>query len=83
MGETRLEHRAPDEPLSTMLLYVVAEQTDIDPIDISPPLSTVIDTDALEALFSSGSGGFSRLEFTYAGHRVTVQGDEIVQIRVE
>lgn len=83
MGETRLERRAPDEPLSTKLLYEVAEQTDIDPVDISPPLSTVIDTDALEALFSGGSGGFSRVEFTYVGHRVTVQGEEIVQIRVE
>lgn len=83
MGEPELELRNESDRLSTLILYEVAEQADVNPSDLSPPIARVIDTDALEALFAEGSDGFSRVEFTYAGHRVQIQGDEIVQINVE
>lgn len=83
MGETSLEQRPGNDPLSTMILSEVAEQEDIDPIDLSPPIYTAIDTDALEKLFFGKTDGFARVEFTYAGHQILIQGDEVVQIEVE
>ena len=83
MSEPLLEQRAGNESLRTMILSEVAEQEDIDPTDLSPQLYTVIDTDALEELFFGETDGFVRVEFTYVGHQVTVQGDEVVQIEVE
>lgn len=82
MGEPTLEQRPGNDPLSTLILAEVAEREDIDPVDLSPPISTVIDTDALEALFFEGTDGFARLQFTYAGHEITVLGDEVVRIEV-
>lgn len=78
-----MEHRAGTERLSTMILEVIAEQDDIDPIDVSPKLYTVIDTDALESLFFCPPTGPLKVEFQYAGYQVTIHGDEIVQVTVE
>ena len=83
MDEFQLEQRADNEPLGAMILSEIAEQEDIDPIEVSPKLYTAIDTDALEALFFGETDGPTRVEFTYAGHQVAIQGDEVVQITVE
>lgn len=83
MDEFQLEQRTDNEPLGVMILSEIAEQENIDPIEVSPKLYTAIDTDALEELFFGETDGPTRVDFTYAGHRVTIQGDDIVQITVE
>lgn len=83
MSEPVLEQRSGNDPLSMMILSEVADQEDIDPIDLSPKLSTVIDTDALETLFFDGTDEFTRVEFTYGDHRVTIQGDALIEVEVE
>lgn len=66
-----------------MILFGVAEQEGIDPVNLSPSISTAIDTDALEKLFVGETNGFTLVKFAYAGHQITIQGDESVQIEVE
>lgn len=83
MSDSPLAQRAGKDPLSTAILSEVAAVEDVDPIDVSPPISTAIDTDALEELFLGESDGFTRVEFTYADHRIRVQGAEVVSIEVE
>lgn len=83
MGAHQMEEPTEKERLSTMILSEVAEEENLDPIEVSPKLYTAIDTDALEALFSGTLNGPAKVEFQYAGHHVIVRGDEIVQVTVE
>lgn len=83
MGEFRLEHQAENDPVSTMVLSEVADQANVDPVDLAPRLATVVDTDALEALFTSDSRGYTGVKFRYAGHRITIHSDEVVQVNAE
>lgn len=70
------------ESLTTRVATEIAERKGIDPINLSPPLNTVIDPDALEALFCGENDGGVRVEFTYAGHQITITGDQDIQIDV-
>lgn len=83
MSEFPLDQRPGKDPLSTAILSEVAAREGVDPIDVSPPIYTVIDPDALEKLFSGGTGGFTSVEFTYADHRISIRGDDVVRIEVE
>lgn len=78
-----MENYDGDERLSTTILSEIAEQDEIDPVEVSPELYTAIDTDALESLFFGTSNGPVKVEFSHAGHLVTIRGDEIVQVTVE
>lgn len=71
------------ESVCRRVLSKIAEVENTDPIDVSPRLQTVINPDALEKLISRGSDEFVKVEFSYASHQVTVEGDETVQVRVE
>lgn len=82
MGESVLTRSGGAESLTTSLILEIAKHEDVDPIDLSPPLNTAIDLDGLRALFCDTQDGFVRVEFTYAGHHITVEGDEDVQIEV-
>lgn len=70
------------EELQTQVITTVAERKGIDPIDLTPPLHSAIDPDALEALFSERDNGFVHVEFTYAGVDVTIEGEENVEIEI-
>jgi hypothetical protein len=69
--------RTADVPLrgdltaSEVVLEAVAAVERTDPIDLTPPLYTAVDPEALDAVvaFLDRSG---RIEFDYRGHRVTV-----------
>lgn len=58
----------------------VAEQTGTDVLDLSP-LNDSVDTDALTALLRSEAT--SKVEFSYEGHTVVVDGDGRVQVTDE
>lgn len=61
---------------------MVAERKGVDPIELTPPLHSVIDPDALEPLFSEGKSGFVRVQFTYDGFDVSIEGDENAEIEI-
>lgn len=61
--------------VSTQIIEAVADCEGVDPLDLQPPLYEVVDPEALEALFGSTVAGTERrgrIEFTYAGYRITV-----------
>lgn len=68
---------SPSQPLSAGVVAAVAAATDLDPTDDElAPLATVIDPDALDALFDPVGGDASRADgrvsFRYHDHEVTV-----------
>lgn len=77
----RLVHDERDS-LSTRVVTMVAERKGVDPIELTPPLHSVIDPDALEALFSEEKSGFARVQFTYNGVEVSIQGDDTPEIEI-
>lgn len=77
----RLVHDERD-PLSTRVVTMVAERKGVDPAELTPPLHSAVEPDALEALFSEGKSGFVRLQFTYDGFEVSIEGDENPEIEI-
>jgi len=63
-----------------VVVSAVAEAEGVDPVDL-PPLYNVTDPEALNALFTSDSGGVSTVEFEYAGYSVVVRGEGTVEVR--
>lgn len=71
------------ESLTMMLISKIAAQEDVDPVRLTPPLNSIVDVDALEKLVVDDTDGSVKVEFTYSGHRVTIEGEEDVHIGVE
>lgn len=71
------------EPLTITLVAKIAGREGVDPIDLTPPINSSIDIDALKKLFDGDKDGFVRIEFTYGGHRVTIENDEEFRIEAE
>lgn len=74
--------------ISLAVVDAVAERLGTDPEDLRPPLSEVVNPDALNALFApTPSGdprtGEGRVEFTYANQRVVVRADGTVHVEAE
>lgn len=71
------------EPVSERVISAVADLTDADPVAMDP-LYTVVDPEALDALFDPAPLGRdrspNRVEFTYNGCEVVVSGDGTVRI---
>lgn len=69
--------------LSTKIIENVAEFKGVDPVDL-PPLYSVLDPDALDALFGPAMNGTKRgggtIEFTYAQQHIRVHADGRVLI---
>lgn len=71
------------EATSMNVVWAVAAESDIDPCSL-PPLSDAIDPDALDSLFEGDpkrnvpdhNGPY--VTFSYAGHRVTVEGEDLL-----
>lgn len=58
----------------------IAEVEDIDPLELTPPLSEVIDPDALEQIFATTPTADQmqvQVTFSYNGYEVTVCGDGV------
>lgn len=67
---------------STAVLRRVAEATGTEPADLSPPLSDVVDPEALDRLFGPpGTDSVECVTFDYQGYRVVVSSAEEVTLR--
>lgn len=62
------------ENLVQTIVRKVAEQKNVDPLDIEKPLYEAIDVDGLESVINSNSATVS---FTYIGYQVTVSSDSV------
>lgn len=72
--------------VSTQILEAVADHNGVDPLELRPPLYETVDPEALEALFAPTAAGTERsgrIEFTYAGCRITLVADAEGTITVE
>lgn len=71
------------ESITETVIMKVAEAEGVGPLEI-PPLEDAVDTDALESLFSDtwvdeGQRDV-RVEFSYCGYEIAVEGDRGVEI---
>lgn len=64
--------------ITTEVVWAVADHKGVDPMDL-PPLYNVVNTNALNMLFSGvqGDGNGCEVRFTYDGVDVSVTHDEI------
>lgn len=69
------------EPVSVTVVERVAEHHGVDPTTLQPRLRTVVDPDALDALFRDGADASCTVEFTYKGCTVTVDATGEVEVR--
>lgn len=70
-------------PPSLAVVEAVAREEGIDPIELTPTLNSVVDPDALDALFSptdAESLRSCRVEFEYHGYRVTISGTGDIRV---
>jgi|AntRauTorcE11898_2_1112593.scaffolds.fasta_scaffold04069_2 hypothetical protein len=71
---------------SVQIVTTVAEATDVDPLDLEPPLYRVVDVDALDRLLDPESerererGRSLTVTFEYAGYEVTATSDGTVDV---
>lgn len=74
---TSVQQLSPSEAV----VHRVAKHKRVDPLELTP-LYDAIDPDALDLLVRSSDGDGSELtiEFTYAGHDVTVTGGGAIQV---
>lgn len=70
--------------LSQEIINRVADREGANPTELTPPLYSAIDPEALDSLFSTTDTGKSqapgRLQFAYKGYEITVQSDGGVSI---
>lgn len=66
-----------DDAAAIRVLEAVAAARDIDIETLNPPLGTVIDPDALEAILDADSDSDVAVSFTYADCRISVTSDDI------
>lgn len=59
------------------IVQAIADHTETDPLEMTP-LATVLDTDALDSLVTTGSD--VRVTFHYDGHAVSVGADGSVAV---
>lgn len=73
-----------DISLSGAVVEAVADREGVDPANVHPPLYSVIDTDALDAIFASTHGNsrhtIGEITFQYCGYSVTVDDSGTVTI---
>lgn len=70
-----------DTTASEGVLSAVATAERADPIDLTPPLYSVVDPEALDALVRSLNGEAGWIEFVYRGKLVTVDGAGGVRVQ--
>lgn len=67
----------PDR-LATAVIEAIADAADTDPMEMGPPLYTVVDMDALQSVLASDAG--VRVTFEYDGRTVTARSDGTVVV---
>jgi hypothetical protein len=69
---------------SQVIIDLIADLEGVDPVDLSPPLYSVVDPDALDALFHSSNDNSAQtpghVYFEYCGYEIRVQSDNEVAI---
>lgn len=71
------------EDIGETIVEVVADLEGVDPSELTPPLYSVIDPDALESLFTSTDGdgpSHGHVSFRYHGYDVRVSSDGAIGI---
>lgn len=75
---------ADSDDVITQVVTRVAERKGVDPSALEPRLFEVVDPEALTTLVEGASADSPiSLEFAYAGHQVTVEAAEQVDVTVE
>lgn len=65
-----------DVPLSVAVVEAVAAREGVDARTLDPPLDSVVDGDALDALFAASTAGTDAfVEFVFKGYTVVVNAD--------
>lgn len=82
MGEEMRQEWMDTELVSIAVVSKVAEREGTSPTDL-PPLQNVVDSDALDALFSDDEEGNIELDFRYSSHEVHISGGDEPQVRLE
>lgn len=66
------------------VVEAVAERESVDPVELTPPLYTAIEVDALDSLIahaiSRPDGTGIRIEFSYRGYDIAVEDDRTIEI---
>lgn len=65
-----------DERPSTAVVLALAAATNAEPTELTPPLHSFVDPEAIDALLDRGRDAL-RIEFDAYGCRVTVEGDAV------
>lgn len=60
------------------VVETIARVTDSDPLAMDPPLYDIVDTDALDSLYSNGANVV--VEFEYDGYEVRIDTDQTVTV---
>lgn len=76
-----MRHDAEGTDVCWAVVRAVADARDVDPIELEPPLSAVVDPDALTAFVDDRSGTEGRVSFRYGGCLVSVHRDGRVRVR--
>lgn len=81
MGAKEIGDEPRTEPIVVRIVDAVAELEGVDPLELSPTLSDAIDPESMEDLMIDRTTGLARdevrLEFTYSGYDVTVDGGDV------
>lgn len=81
-GVVRASHdRSGGRTLSASIVSAIARLRGIDPVDVEPPLHSVVDTEALDSLFERAENDDLFVVFSYADTEVTVWGDDRILVR--
>lgn len=67
-----------------VIIDLISDLEGVDPVELSPPLYSVIDPKALDTLFRSASGDTphpsGHIQFEYCGYEIRVQSDGEITI---
>lgn len=75
---SRTKHQEGDSVVSEIVSAVAAREG-IDPIDLRPPLYTVVDTDSLETLFRDAEPSVA-VTFGYRDWEITIPRDGPIRV---
>jgi len=74
----------PAEDPSMMIIDLISDLEGVDPVELSPPLYSVIDPEALDTLVHSASAEtpqpWGHVDFEYCGYEIRVQSDGEIAI---
>lgn len=81
-----MQEQTTTEPSNEGLCHAIAEEIaereGCDPLELSPPMYSAVDPDAVDALFDSfdASQSDGRIEFTYLGYEISIHSDHTIDV---